>query len=101
MTRAKQRGNPEFAFLDPGGEGEEYYAWLRHALRAGIDPKKPPGVDPTFDPVALAAAARKIAERLRKVPRRRSRSGERAAGRATRRTKGRRGDRCAWVRGRR
>ena len=66
VTRAKQRGNPEFAFLDPGGEGEEYYAWLRHALRAGIDPKKPPGVDPTFDPVALAAAARKIAEEIAK-----------------------------------
>ena len=64
MTRAKQRGNPEFAFLDPGGEGEEYYAWLRHAARAGIDSKKPPGVgeNAAFDPVALAAAARKIAD---------------------------------------
>lgn len=64
VTRAKQRGNPEFAFLDPGGEGNEYYAWLRHASRAGIDPKKPPGVgeNAAFDAVALAAAARKIAE---------------------------------------
>ena len=64
VTRAKQRGNSEFAFLDPGGEGNEYYAWLRHAARAGIDPKKPPGVgeNAAFDPVALAAAAKKIAE---------------------------------------
>ncbi len=62
VTRAKQRGNPEFAFLDPGGDGNEYYAWLRHAARARVDPKKPPGVGASFDPVALAAAARKIAD---------------------------------------
>ena len=62
VTRAKQRGNPEFAFLDSGGDGNEYYAWLRHAARVGVDPKKPPGACATFDPVALAEAARKIAD---------------------------------------
>ena len=62
VTRAKQRGNPEFAFLDPGGDGNEYYAWLRHAARVGVDPTKPPGACATFDPVALAEAARKIAD---------------------------------------
>ena len=78
VTRAKQRGNPEFAFLDPGGEGNEYYAWLRHAARAGIDPKKPPGVgeNAAFDPVALAAR-----RRGRSPKRRRRRSSKRKGGR--------------------
>ena len=45
-----------------GGEGAEYYSWLKYATRAGINPDAPPGANPGFDPVALAEAARKIAE---------------------------------------
>jgi hypothetical protein len=51
----------EFCFLF-GGEGEDYYRWLKYATKAGINPDAPPGADAGFDPVALAEAARKIAE---------------------------------------
>ena len=61
VTKQKQEGNAEFTFLF-GGEGEEYYKWLKYATKAGINPDAPPGATPGFDPVALAEAARKIAE---------------------------------------
>jgi hypothetical protein len=34
VTRTKQVGNPEFSFLS-GGEGEDYYNWLKYATKAG------------------------------------------------------------------
>jgi hypothetical protein len=35
-VRAKQGGNPEYAFLEPGGEGHDFYRWALHsALRGG------------------------------------------------------------------
>ena len=80
VTRAKQRGNPEFAFLDPGGEGNEYYAWLRHAARVGIDPKKPPGRRRE----RRSTPSRSPRRRGRSPKRRRRRSSKRKGG-ATRR----------------
>lgn len=64
VTRTKQAGNPEFAFLQPGGDGYDYYAWLKHANAQGVDPTKPIGMtaDDSFDSAKLAEAARKIAE---------------------------------------
>jgi hypothetical protein len=64
VTRTKQAGNPEFAFLTQGGDGYEYYAWLKHANAQGVDPAKPIGMtaDDSFDAAKLAEAARKIAE---------------------------------------
>jgi len=64
VTRTKQSGNTEFAFLTQGGDGYEYYAWLKHANAQGVDPTKPIGMtaDDSFDAAKLAEAARKIAE---------------------------------------
>jgi len=42
VTRTKQVGNPEFSFLS-GGEGEDYYNWLKYATKQGINPDAPPG----------------------------------------------------------
>ena len=50
-----QRGNPEFAFLDPGGDGTSAHAWLRHAARRRR-PDKTPGACATFDPRRAAEA---------------------------------------------
>lgn len=62
ITRQKNaERRDEFSFLF-GGEGEDYYLWLRYATKAGLNPDAPPGATPGFDPVALAEAARKIAE---------------------------------------
>mmetsp|Transcript_24097 Transcript_24097/g.59781 ORF Transcript_24097/g.59781 Transcript_24097/m.59781 type:complete len:341 (-) Transcript_24097:85-1107(-) len=62
VTRKKQEGNEkEFSFLF-GGDGEDYYRWLTYAIKAGISPDAPPGATPGFNPLALAEAARKIAE---------------------------------------
>jgi len=61
VTKVKQEGNEEFCFLF-GGEGEYYYKWLKYALKAGINPDAPPGASVDFDPVALAEAAKKIAD---------------------------------------
>ena len=65
VTREKQRDNRvEFSFLWPGGEGVDYYAWLKHCLKNGMNPETPPGVEGGggFDAAKLAEAARRIAE---------------------------------------
>jgi hypothetical protein len=50
VTRTKQAGNAAFSFLF-GGDGEEYYAWLKYATKVGIDPAARPAPDqPTLVP---------------------------------------------------
>jgi len=45
LVKKKEATNPEFAFLFPGQEGNEYYEWKKYCLAYGVDEKmglKPP-----------------------------------------------------------
>ena len=49
LVKMKEATNPEFAFLFPGQEGNEYYEWKKYCLAYGVDEKmglKPMGLKP-------------------------------------------------------
>jgi hypothetical protein len=58
MVRQKQASNPEFAFLTPGGDGNDFFRWRLYALRCGMTEEQIVGYAHhyTADPSSWAAA---------------------------------------------
>jgi len=68
LVKMKEATNPEFAFLFPGQEGNEYYEWKKYCLANGLDEKM--GLNPDNGGSGPPSAPRAPEQRSAPKPRR-------------------------------